>query len=124
MDTILLVVQIVLGLAFIALGLVHLTQRSKSRKGMEWLRAVPARAMAAISGLEILGGIGLIVPWVTGILPVLTPIAAAAIALLMVCAIAFHARRPGEAPNIVFNVVLGLVAAVVAYGRFFVEPFA
>jgi uncharacterized membrane protein len=123
MGTIILIVQIVLGLAFICLGVVHLTQRSQHRKGMEWLQDVPATAMAAISVLEILGGIGLIAPWVTGILPVLTPITAAAIVLLMLFAMVFHARRQGETPNMAFNVVLGLIAAFVAYGRFFLEPF-
>ena len=124
MDTIILIVQIVLGLAFIGLGVVHLTQRSQPRQGMEWLQAVPAREMAVISILEILGGIGLIVPWVTGILPVLTPVAAVALGVLMLFAMAFHARRGGETPNMAFNVVLGLVAAFVAYGRFVLDPFA
>ena len=45
--------------------------------------------------------------------------AAAAIALvaLMVLAAGFHVRRPGEGTNVVFNLVLGLVAAFVAWGR-------
>jgi hypothetical protein len=42
----------------------------------------------------------------------------------MVLAAAFHARRPGEVPNVVFNVVLGLVAAFIAYGRIVLVPFA
>jgi uncharacterized membrane protein len=124
MDTIILIVQVVLGLAFMVLGAVHLTQRSQHRTGMEWLQDVPAPVMATISVLEILGGIGLIVPWVTGILPILAPVAAVALVALMLFAMAFHARRHGEAPNIAFNVVLGLVAAFVAYGRFILEPFA
>jgi hypothetical protein len=62
------------------------------------------------------------VPAATGILPWLTPLAAAMLALVMVLAIAFHARRPGEAPNIVINAVLGVVALVVAYGRFVLQP--
>jgi hypothetical protein len=38
--------------------------------------------------------------------------------LLMVLAVIFHLRRPGEMPNVVFNIVLGLVAAFIAWGRF------
>ncbi len=41
----------------------------------------------------------------------------------MIFAATFHARRPGEAPNAVFNLALGIVAALVAYGRFVVAPF-
>jgi hypothetical protein len=43
--------------------------------------------------------------------------------LLMVFAIAFHARRPGEAQAIVLNVALGVMSLAVAWGRFVVEPF-
>ncbi len=57
-------------------------------------------------------------PGATGILPWLTPLAAAMLALLMVFAIAFHARRPGEAQNIMLNVVLGVLSLAVAWGRF------
>jgi hypothetical protein len=41
----------------------------------------------------------------------------------MVLAVIFHAHRPGEVPNIVFNVILGVLALAVAYGRFVLEPF-
>jgi hypothetical protein len=63
-----------------------------------------------------------VVPAATKILPILTPIAASALALLMLFAAIFHARRPGELPNVVFNVVPGLLALFVAYGRFVLEP--
>ena len=56
-------------------------------------------------------------PWATGVLPALTPIAAAALVLVMVLA-AIHHLRHGEAPHIGINVVLGGLAAFVAWGRF------
>lgn len=34
-----------------------------------------------------------------------------------------HIRRPGEGQNTVTNIVLGLLAAFVAYGRFVIAPF-
>jgi hypothetical protein len=64
-----------------------------------------------------------VLPAATGILPWLTTLAAGMLALLMVFAIAFHARRRGEAQNIVLNVVLGALSLAVAWGRFVVEPF-
>jgi uncharacterized membrane protein SirB2 len=65
---------------------------------------------------------GLILPGVTGIAPWLTPTAAACVIVLMIFAVIFHARRQGEAANIANNVFLGVLAALVAYGRFVVAP--
>jgi hypothetical protein len=42
----------------------------------------------------------------------------------MVFAAIFHVRRSGELPNTVFNLVLGVFAAAVAYGRFVIAPIA
>lgn len=78
--------------------------------------------MRAIGGLEILGAAGLILPAATGILPWLTATAAACIVVLMLLAAVFHARRPGEGRNIVLNLVIGLLAALVAYGRYVIAP--
>lgn len=56
-------------------------------------------------------------------LPWLTPLAAVCLAIVMVLAIALHLRRPGEARNVFLNVLLGVIALIVAYGRFVVSPF-
>ena len=58
----------------------------------------------------------------TGILPWLTPLAAAGLALVMLSAAIFHARRR-EFSGIVTNAVLGAVALFVAWGRFVAAPF-
>jgi hypothetical protein len=65
--------------------------------------------------LEIAGAVGLVVPAVTGILPWLTPLAAACLAVTMVGAAALHLRR-GETRAITQNVVLGVMSALVAVG--------
>lgn len=123
MDVLLWVIQILLGVAFVGAGFAHATQRERPRPGMEWMLSVPAPLMTTIGLLEVLGGVGLVLPAVTGILPVLTPVAAALLAVVMVLAAAFHLRRPGEARAIVVNVMLGLLAVFVAYGRFVLQPF-
>jgi len=97
-------------------------ERSSTQPRMMWLTAVGRDRMRIIGILEILGAIGLVVPAATGVLPWLTPLAAASLAVLMVLAAAFHARRPGEGPNIVFNLIIGAIAALIAYGRFAVAP--
>jgi uncharacterized membrane protein YphA (DoxX/SURF4 family) len=122
LNLILWILQVVLAAVFIGAGFTHATQRDHPRPRMEWMQAVPPGALTTIAVLEILGGIGLVVPAATRILPILTPIAAAALALLMLFAAIFHIRRPNELPNVLFNAVLGLLALFVAYGRFVLEP--
>ena len=48
----------------------------KSQAGGQWVAAVPRSLLTIIAICEILGGIGVILPAVTGILPWLTPLAA------------------------------------------------
>ena len=117
--------QILLGLAFLGVGYGHITrfEQMSTRPGMSWLAAVGRDRMRIIGILEILGAIGLILPAATGALPWLTPVAATALAVLMVLAIVLHARRPDEGRNIIGNLILGVIAALVAYGRFVVAPF-
>ncbi len=61
--------------------------------------------------------------WASQILPWLTPVAALCLAVLMTLAAIYHSRRRGEGRTIVLNLVLGVMAALVAYGRFVVAPF-
>jgi hypothetical protein len=89
---------------------------------MTWMAAVGRERMRIIGILEVLGAVGLILPAATGVLPWLTPVAATSLAVLMGLAVVLHARRPGEGRNIVFNVILGVIAALIAHGRFVVAP--
>jgi hypothetical protein len=61
--------------------------------------------------------VGLVNPALVHVLVWLTPLAAAGLVVLMLGAIVFHVRRR-EYPNIRLNAVLGLISAVVAWGRF------
>ena len=117
--------QILLALAFLGAGYTHTLgfEQASTRPRMAWLAAVGRDRMRIIGILEILGAIGLILPAATGFLPWLTPVAATALAVLMVLAIVLHARRPDEGRNIILNVILGAIAALIAYGRFVVDPF-
>ena len=66
---------------------------------------------------EILGAIGLILPAVVHVAPILVPLAAVGLILVMIGAAVVHARRH-ELPNVAICVVLLLLAAFVAWGRF------
>jgi hypothetical protein len=65
----------------------------------------------------VLAAIGLILPAVLDLAPVFVPLAAVGLILLMIGAALTHARRKENQP-IVINVVLLLLAAFVAWGRF------
>jgi uncharacterized membrane protein len=111
------VVQALVGLAFLVAGFMHATRPVAALVPQApWTGAIPLALLRFIGVAELLGGIGVILPLLTGTLPGLAPLAAAAIALLMLLAAIFHATRR-EYPAIAANVVLGTLAAFVAYGR-------
>jgi uncharacterized membrane protein YphA (DoxX/SURF4 family) len=114
--------QVVLALGFFAFGYTHTFgfERASRRPRTVWMADVGRDNLRIIGILEILGAVGLILPAATGVLPWLTPVAATALAILMVFAIVFHLRRPGESANAAFNAILGILAAAVAIGRFVV----
>jgi uncharacterized membrane protein len=122
-DILLWILQVLLALGFLGAGITHATRRDRATGRMAWMLAVPQPLLTTIGVLEVAGAAGLILPALTGILPWLTPLAAALLAILMAFAAAFHVRR-GEVANIAFNVALGALAAFVAYGRFVLEPFS
>jgi VIT1/CCC1 family predicted Fe2+/Mn2+ transporter len=85
--------------------------------GMGWTEDFSDGAVKGIGALEVLGAIGLILPAALDIVPLLVPIAATGLALLMLGAAATHGRRK-EPQMIVANLVLFALAAFVAWGRF------
>jgi putative oxidoreductase len=122
MNIALWVLQVLVALAFIAAGYNKaFNPKAGAAQGMQWINALPKNLVVFIGVSEVLGGIGLILPALTGILPWLTPLAAALLAVVMVLAILFHIPRR-EYQSIVANLVLFLLAAFVAYGRFVLVP--
>jgi DoxX-like family len=108
--------------AFIAAGTLKAFRAEKAiQNGMKWVGEVPPGLVTFIGASELLGGIGLILPAVSGILPWLTPLAGVSLALVMLLAAGFHLSRK-EYNGIPVNLVLFLLTAFVAYGRFVVAP--
>ncbi len=117
-NTILWILQIILGVMFLMVGGMKLMQPKEAiAERMAWANDFSANTIKTIGGLEVAGALGLILPWLTGILIILTPLAAIGLLLTMIGAAVVHIRR-GEYSSVVMNVVLGLLAAYVAYGRF------
>ncbi|MER5185637.1 DoxX family protein [Streptomyces sp. NPDC002896] len=118
MNVFLWIVQVVLAVMFGMAGVMKSTQpKEKLADKLPWVNDVSAGTVRFIGIVELAAGLGLILPAATGIATVLTPLAATGLAVVMVLAALTHARRK-EPPAIGFNVVLLILAALVAWGRF------
>jgi uncharacterized membrane protein YphA (DoxX/SURF4 family) len=110
-------VQILLFLVFTGTGVWKLLTPVPQLAAMiPWAGEVPAPFLHATAVLDLLGGVGILLPTVTRIAPRLTVLAALGCAVLQVGAIVFHLSR-GEAADTPFNVLLAALALVVAWGR-------
>jgi uncharacterized membrane protein len=109
MNIALWIVQVLLPAAFIFAGVNKAFRYEYAHATLPWVKDV-LRGMTTFIGVaELLGGLGLLLPALTGMLPWLTPLAATGLALVMLLAIGF-------------NTALLLLAAFVAYGRFLIVP--
>jgi DoxX-like family len=109
--------QMLLALAFAAAGTTKLlTPRAQlvANPNMAWAEDFSDVQIKLIGAAEVAGAIGLVAPMAAGLLPVLTPVAGAGLALLMGGAASTHLTR-GEPPYA--PLVLGALAAAVAAGR-------
>lgn len=93
------------------------TSREKLQKNMPYVEDFSSWQVKAIGALEVLAAIGLILPPLTGILPILAPLAAVGLVVLQLGAIVVHVRR-GEQKGIVVNIAILLLALFVALARF------
>lgn len=91
------------------------TPRVKLMEKMKWAKTWSDGDVKLLGLAEVLGAIGLIVPQVTGILSILTPIAAVCLMVLMIGAVKTHLdlKEPAAPPAI-----LALLGVFVALGRF------
>lgn len=88
---------------------------------MPWTGQVPVNLVRFIGVSELLGGLGLILPALLRIKPILTAWAALGLATVMLLAAIFHASR-GEYAAIGMNLILALTALFIAWGRFRKAP--
>jgi len=113
------IIASLLALAFLAAGGMKIFQpREKlAASGMGWTEDSKSVTIKAIGLAEILGAVGLILPAATGIAGYLVPLAATGLAIVMVGAVTTHLKRSEKSMALV-NVVLAVLALVVAVGRF------
>ena len=118
MNLALWIIAIVLAVVFAASGLMKLfvPKDKLVTSGQGWAQDFSPTSIRLIGLAEILGAIGLVLPAAVHIAPILVPLAAVGLALVMAGAAAVHARRK-EAPMVAMNVPLLVLAVVVAWGR-------
>lgn len=119
MNTALWIIQGLLAAMFAMAGTTKLTQpKEKLEKQFPWVNDFSMSTVRFIGLSELLGAIGLIIPWLTGIAPILTPVSALGFCLIMVLATNIVHLKKREYKGIAINIFLFLLAAFVAYGRF------
>jgi len=118
MDIFLWVLQWILAVAFVVSGAMKVVQpAAKLAEKMDWVPTVKPATVKIVGAVEVLGGLGLVLPMLTGIATILTPIAAMALALVMLLAAIKHFQM-NDAKGSVPSLVLMVLSIVVAVGRF------
>ena len=105
MNIALWIVQVLLAAMFIFAGVNKAFRYEHARSSLPSVKDVPRGLTTFIGVSELLGGLGLLLPALTGVLPWLTPLAAGGLALVMLLAMAFHVTRR-EWPAIGINAAL------------------
>jgi hypothetical protein len=121
MNKLLWIAQVILGLAFLAHGLMLLFPPASI---VEQMNSSMSREFQVFLGVaEVLAAVGLTVPGLTGIQPWWTQWAALGITIVMISATIFHVSR-NEISSAVTTFVLLVMAVWVAYMRWKVMPIA
>lgn len=114
------IAQALLAFAFGAAGAMKLTTPYAELTAADaWAREVPETLVRFIGTVEVAGAIGILLPALTRVKPFLTPLAAAGFVVVMILAGGLH-MSIGELP--IANVILGALAAFVAWGRWRAAP--
>jgi hypothetical protein len=123
MDITLWIVAAALAALFLFSGVLKLV-RSKERlaASMDAVNDFSAPSIKVIGTLEVLAAVGLILPAAVDIAPVLVPLAAVGLVLLMVGATIVHLRRH-ELQPVAVTVALIALSGLVAWGRLGPESF-
>lgn len=124
-NTLLWILAGFLATIFVGTGLLKLTT-SRERlveAGMGWAGDFSPGQIRLIGTAELLGAVGLVVPPLLGVAPVLAAVAAACLAALMVGATAVHVRRRELLPDALRGIALVVLCVVLAAYRFGPEAF-
>ena len=117
MDVALWVTSGILAVFMAGGGFVKAVMPMSGTRKMPWTHGFSDTTIRLIGTAEILGALGLILPVAAGILPVLTPIAALCLAVLMAGATVTHRRINDPRSAAITTTVLMAIALFIAIGR-------
>lgn len=118
------VAQALIAVAFCMIGFIKLTTPiADLSQMMAWTGEYPEGFVRIIGLIDIAGGLGMLLPSLTRILPRLTVIAAMAATVLQVLAIGFHISR-GEGAMTPLNFILLALILFILWGRSKKAPIA
>lgn len=118
MNVFLWIVQSLLALAFLTVGAMKiLRSRAQLADTFGWVEGFSDSSVKVIGLLDALVGLGLVLPGVTGIAPILVPVAALGGIALAGGGSVVHLRR-SETSLAAVNLVYIALLIVVAWGRF------
>jgi hypothetical protein len=111
------IVNALLALAMLGSGGMKLVTPTASlvERGASWVEDFPAGSVKIIAALEVVGAIGVILPLATGIAPILTPLAAVGLLIMMIGAVVVHVRHSGSMAPALVLALLAAVSAVLGF---------
>jgi uncharacterized membrane protein YphA (DoxX/SURF4 family) len=118
MNIVLWIIQVLLALLFLFAGGVKLVLPIEE---MTKQTGLPGLFLRFIGVVEVLGGLGLILPWLLRIKPGLTPLAAVGLLIIIIGATVMSLQT-GPVALAMIPLVTGLLLALVAYGRWRIAP--
>jgi uncharacterized membrane protein YphA (DoxX/SURF4 family) len=118
MDTLLWIIQSILAFVFLHGGLckTFYAKRKMAFLGQDGVVGLPIAVIRTAGIAEILGAYGLVIPLWLDIIPILTPIAAACLALVMLLAAGTNLSRK-KYKNIGINIFLFGLCVFICIGR-------
>ncbi len=97
-------------------------EQLEHHEGAAWTRDFSPAFVKTLGVLELLAAVGLILPAVLDVVPVMVPVTAVCWVALMIGAMVTHGRL-GQFKLVMVNVAYVVLATFIAVGRFGPEPF-
>jgi uncharacterized membrane protein YphA (DoxX/SURF4 family) len=118
MNIALWICQVFVAIVFLYSGLhkIRYSERELVAMGQTGVEGLPLATIRFIAVCELLGVCGLILPQLLHVVPLLTPISAVLLGIIMILAGRIHYRR-GENRNVATNMVVLILCLFIAWGR-------
>jgi hypothetical protein len=115
--------QAILAVKFATVAFTHGLRQDQAtmQQGIEKMGASTRPLLSLIAAVLFLGCVGLVGPGAFGLLTWLTPYMAAVLAVIMLLSIPLHLKCR-EKPKVFASIILLIMSAFVAYGRWFIDP--